>query len=261
MKQRKHLNDEEKAVVVAKYEEGRGTFKICAEHDISTSQFYRILRRHGIKPDGRSVGFRSLTKEQTAELIRLYVQEATSLEVLAKQFGICVPTVKSVLLYNDIPRRKGGNRFDELTSEVKAKIVAMREAGSIVSDIVKVVGVSHKHVVKVLRLNDGLSCDGGMEEPIIEQLGYCLVRMSTDDPLFPMARSGGYVLEHRYVMAKYLNRPLKEWETVHHIDGDKTNNTNGNLQLRIGKHGKGEAYCCLDCGSKRISPVELALAV
>lgn len=38
-------------------------------------------------------------------------------------------------------------------------------------------------------------------------------------------------LEHRYVMAQHLDRPLTKAETVHHIDGNKLNNDINNLQL------------------------------
>lgn len=50
-------------------------------------------------------------------------------------------------------------------------------------------------------------------------------------PNHPMAQKGEYVLEHRLIMEKILGRPLKPYEVVHHIDGNKKNNKPSNLML------------------------------
>jgi hypothetical protein len=47
------------------------------------------------------------------------------------------------------------------------------------------------------------------------------------------------VLEHRYLMECALGRPLLPKETIHHLNGQKTDNRMDNLQLRSGNHGPG----------------------
>jgi hypothetical protein len=73
----------------------------------------------------------------------------------------------------------------------------------------------------------------------------------------PGRRSDKRIFEHRYVMQQYLGRPLEAHETVHHINGDRTDNRIENLQLRIGRHGKGAVLRCRCCGSDDIEAVEI----
>jgi hypothetical protein len=49
--------------------------------------------------------------------------------------------------------------------------------------------------------------------------------------LLPMARTDGYVMEHRLVMAQRLGRPLLRMECVHHLDHQPLNNAKANLEL------------------------------
>lgn len=51
------------------------------------------------------------------------------------------------------------------------------------------------------------------------------------------ARGNGYVFEHILVLENKLGRKLKDDETVHHIDGNITNNNPSNLMaLKRGQH-------------------------
>lgn len=50
-----------------------------------------------------------------------------------------------------------------------------------------------------------------------------------------MCDKSGWVLEHRYVMAKFLGRPLTKHDIIHHLDKDNTNNLIENLELTTRK--------------------------
>lgn len=77
----------------------------------------------------------------------------------------------------------------------------------------------------------------------LERGGYIVVNLPYSSFFYPMCHHsrkngrGGWVLEHRLVMAKYLSRCLERWEVVHHRNGVRDDNRQENLELTTGlKH-------------------------
>lgn len=90
--------------------------------------------------------------------------------------------------------------------------------------------------------------------------GYVLQYVPQEHPMAVMRTKTGYVMQHRLVMAEVLGRPLSSYETVHHINGNRTDNRPENLQLRKGKHGSGVVMRCACCGSTDIVSTKIAEA-
>ena len=69
-----------------------------------------------------------------------------------------------------------------------------------------------------------------------------------------MARSDGYVMEHRLVMARWIGRPLLRSEVVNHKDRDPRNNDRPNLELYPSNadHKRGEAGRFADGAANRL---------
>lgn len=78
--------------------------------------------------------------------------------------------------------------------------------------------------------------------------GYILIYK----PDYPNSDSQGYVLEHVYVMAQHIGRPLKKGETVHHKNGIKKQNNIENLELWASNHPPGQRVSDLVTWAKEI---------
>ena len=69
-------------------------------------------------------------------------------------------------------------------------------------------------------------------------------------PEHPNANKQGYIREHRYIVSMYLGRPLRDNEEIHHINGNRSENNIGNLQL-IDKRTHGLIHCQQGNAKKR----------
>lgn len=109
-----------------------------------------------------------------------------------------------------------------------------------------------KGKARVPRGADHWSWRGGKHE---DGRGYIRLRM----PGHPNANKNGYVLEHRYVAAEQLGRPLASTEEVHHIDGNKHNNKPDNLiVVPKGEHQKLHARVCQELQALRAEVARLS---
>lgn len=75
-------------------------------------------------------------------------------------------------------------------------------------------------------------------------------------PNYPNTDKWGYILEHRFVIAEYLGRPLLPEEIVHHLNGIKADNRLENLAIMTKKHNSSTLVAPY---KKRIRELELAI--
>jgi len=208
---------------------------------------------------------RKIQPEQEAVVVQSYTA-GNSLKALAQEYACTVAAVRKLLIRNGVARRnRGATPIYTRNPAFVRKVLDLWQQGDLSQlQIGQHLGCSQPVVSEILRAN-GI-CAGvvrGDRHPFwqggktVNGLGYVYVSIPHDHPSASMRLANGYVLEHRLVMAEHLGRPLLPHETVHHVDGDKTHNVIGNLELHSGRHGTGLRLQCADCGSHNVVPVPL----
>lgn len=94
---------------------------------------------------------------------------------------------------------------------------------------------------------------------VSKEQGYKVVRIPKDSPFLSMCHwYGRKIFEHRLVMAQHLGRCLLSSESVHHINGIRTDNRVENLA--IVNHKTHEKHTLQKIQSKRIRDLEEEVA-
>lgn len=185
------------------------------------------------------------------EITRLY-KTGLSLRAVCRTIGISEGNkgkISSILKKEGIEIRAGkegvkiGDYVEEKCPDCrKIKIVKLRKHGQLPRRCNScAVKKSHKDNPRIRREESHYNWKGGIN---INAQGYILEYVRPDNPYYEMAvntggrRFGGYILQHRLVMAKHLGRILEPYEIVHHKDGNKQNNSIENLELTERKKHK-----------------------
>lgn len=252
------------AQIVASYAITHSGQQTAKQFGIGLSTVQRVLTAHKIQRPGLIEWRKKATRFVGQEnAIREAYERGLTFEQLRTLFGVA-----SDYAFKHALRRAGADLRENpaplLRDGELKKIKTLNALGKGQVPISLALGRSQSFVSRVMRKH-GITTNnrGGPHHSMWKggrflSGGYVMVWLEKNDRFASMCNGAGYVLEHRLLMAKKLKRSLLKTETVHHINGDRSDNRLKNLELRQGKHGKHVAMCCLDCGSKNIGHARLA---
>lgn len=256
--------EDEELKIIELYLQGISQVEIQEILNVGKSTIIRILDRNNITRD-RKKQSKQLSEEEKLKAIELY-NSGKRMKDISKELSCSDYMIRELAREKGFDiRGLGGQRYKWTDEEIK-DIINRWENGESQSSIAKTYNLDYKHITYVLQLNcpnyefkkNNKTNHGGWKGgKTICTSGYILIKIYPDNPYFSMAARDGYIMEHRLNMAIHLNRPLTSNETVHHIDGNKENNDISNLQLRQGRHGKGQKFVCCECGSHNVKATDL----
>lgn len=249
--------------IVSLYHNIGSGVKVAKHFGINDRTVYKILEQNGIDSKEYRRRPRVFNDKECIDKLLVDYSNGKSAVKLAKENNCSIWTILSTLDRFKVEIR----RITRMTPDEIKTAKELYESGMTFKQVATLLGRSDigiirnitKYYPEIIRSNvlgpGGPHWKGGKS---IDTQGYVQVWVSNDDPMIEMAvvSKGGsskYIPEHRLTMARKLGRVLLRTETVHHIDGNRQNNSPENLQLRQGKHGKHVVMCCLDCGSRNIS--------
>jgi transposase len=261
------LTAEQIETAVSLYSQGKTKVEISRMFGKSYQCISAVFRQLGVcTPEARKP---LLNEEQIAQALSMHAQGKTEVEI-----GLALDRHSQTIsmLFRNMGVRSHKGPGSSLGAEQIEEMRRLYSEGMSTEKIAVMFGVYDGTVANYLRsvgvalrpkgFQRGAQHHAWVGGKTVSASGYTNLWLRDDDPLFCMAvnsrgQAGGYALEHRIVMARKLGRPLRDDETVHHIDGNRQNNDPSNLQLRTGRHGKGAAFRCADCGSHNIVPDEI----
>lgn len=249
--------------IVDMYESGISGGEVARRLSIGQTTVYRYLERAGLVLTGlhgkySEGGYRKFSDEKEKEILQLH-QAQWSCRQLGIRYACSTSCIARMLKRHGLKPHRPGKKRLVLTQAEVDRVHQLHNQGTNQKAIAKQLGIGDRQVSRTLKNEMSVFKKG--EEPPSQRVErsnrYEWVWVPKEHPFASMRTVSGGILIHRLRMAEKLQRPLYKWETVHHIDGDPRNNQIGNLQLRLGKHGKHVAYCCADCGSTNIKPMKL----
>lgn len=250
------------ALVLSQYEHTKAGTRIAKRLGVAPRTVYKILHDAGVSVPGwndEKPTRRKFDTETEAKIVADYVAGMSWLQ-LEQKYGNGQFAMRAAVRRAGLKLRDHGGQRRRVYDGEGARMVFLYQQGMSQQQIATAFEAHQTVVSRVLkkygiesRFGKKGSAAAGWRGGISQNAqGYVLQSVDRTSPFWQMASRSGYVMRHRLVMAQNLGRPLLDSESVHHINGDRTDNRIENLQLRQGKHGTGTVMCCADCGSQRI---------
>ena len=155
-------------------------------------------------------------KLDKALLQQLYIKKRKTIKKIAKIIGRAESNVLYYLELYKIPTRPRSQRKGIKHTQAAIKKIKLARSKQVITEETKALWSKHRK---------------GKPKPYFKKSRIVGGYIQLWKPEHPMANKGGYIYEHRLVMADSLGRNLTNKEIVHHKNGIKNDNRLENLEI------------------------------
>jgi len=259
--QRRNFTPEQDKQLAAEYDAGSSYRRLAKKYGGTDISIRNAVLRGGGTPRP-SVKPNEWSDACKPEALALY-RKGVSVRDLAKKYGTRTETISQLLAEVGQRLHSGGRAHPRFKTFAQCvDVIDAYEAGASLASLAERFNCSPPTIKSAILRGGGTIRETGKPRSVpggrCINGGYVMVIPSQSDKPYCVPNDRGYVMEHRLVMGRALGRPLAATESVHHKDGDRTNNDLSNLQLRQGAHGSGVVFTCNACGSHDVRAMPIA---
>ena len=253
-----------KELIVKLYYELKNAPLVAQTLCCSSSSVYRLLIENNTSANSlnkKRPFVKKFSDNEENDIVNHHLSGKLTLKCIASLYDCSEGCIRKILERKEIPPHRQGRQYVGFNKEDTLSILKYWNDKLSVGEIAKKMKCSSKKIKNFfchILIKYEPRYLSGRRHPkfilgiITNSNGVKKIKLNYDDPCYSLMDKSGYAPLSRVVASKKSGHVLRKDQTVHHINGERSDDNSENLQVRNGQHGSGIIYICENCKSSDI---------